>query len=235
MVLAHAASSGLHFRVGDNAVSKSNGQAVIGPDLFIKGDVRNGRSVEVLGQIDGSLTAEHVIVHKGGRIYGALVVDNAQIDGEVQGHLLVRQLLQIGSTGSVHGDVRYGRLAMQAGAELSADVRNVPPAIAGDLNLAVRRGQSVRITTEDLTAIDPDSPAESLVFTVTRPLNGFVARALEAGTPIERFSQPELQRNGLVFVHDGSPGDAASFEVAVTDQTGASSGPPNTVRVAVFK
>ena len=216
-------------------MSSTLGQAVIGPDLFIKGDVRNGRSVGVMGQIDGTISAERVIVHRGARIYGTLIADSAEIEGEVQGHLLVRQLLSIGSTGRVHGDVRYGQLAMQLGAELSADVRNVPPAIAGDLSIAVKRGQSARVTTDDVTAIDPDSPADSLVFAVSRTVNGFLAFTTAATTPIERFTQPELQGHRIVFVHDGSMGDAASFDITVTDQMGANSGPASTVHVAVFK
>ncbi len=215
-------------------MDKTKGQAVIAADIFIQGEVRNGRHVDVLGMIEGSLSAEHVVVHKGGRIYGTLIADSAEIDGEVQGHVVVRQLIQIGRSGSVRGDVRYGRIAIQDGAELSADVRNVPPEIAGDLNLAVKRGRSVRITTEDLTAIDPDSPVKSLVFAVSRPVNGFVARESARTTSVDHFTQPELQSSGMFFVHDGSVGEAASFDVSVTDQAGASSGPARTVRVAVF-
>jgi cytoskeletal protein CcmA (bactofilin family) len=215
-------------------VDKTQRQDVIGADLFIKGEVRNGQHVQVLGFIDGSISAEHVVVHKGGRIYGTLIADSAEIDGEVQGHILVRQLLRIGGSGSVHGDIHYGKISIQTGAELSADLRNVPPAIAGDLNLAVKRGQSVRITTEDLTAIDPDSPIQSLVFAVSRPLNGFVARLAAGSTPVDRFTQSELQSNSMVFVHDGTVGQAASFDVVVTDHAGASSGPAQTVHVAVF-
>jgi cytoskeletal protein CcmA (bactofilin family) len=216
-------------------VDNTKGQAVIGADMFIKGDVRNGKHVDVLGLIEGSISADRVVVHRGGRIVGTLIADNAQVEGEVQGHVLVRQLIEIGSTGSVRGDVRYGKIAMQVGAELSADVRNVPPEIAGDLNLAVKRGQSARITTEDLTAIDPDSSSFVLAFQVTRPINGFVARTSAATTPIDRFSQMDLQTNTVMFVHDGSVGQAASFDVVVTDQAGASSGAPKTVHVAVFK
>jgi cytoskeletal protein CcmA (bactofilin family) len=149
-------------------MSNTRGQAVIGADMFIKGDIRNGKHIDVLGLVEGSISAERVVVHSGGRVTGTLIADNAQVDGVVQGHVLVRQLIEIGSTGAVHGDVRYGKIAMQIGAELTADVRNVPPAIAGDLNLAVKRGQSARITTEDLTAIDPDSPVTSLVFAVSK-------------------------------------------------------------------
>jgi cytoskeletal protein CcmA (bactofilin family) len=216
-------------------VSTSNSMAIIGADLSVKGDIRNGRTVEVRGTIDGSISAEHVIVRKGGRITGTLISSSAEIDGDVDGHLLVRQLLQIGSTGRVHGDVRYGKLAMQNGGELSADVRNVPPSIAGDLNVVVKRGGSVRITSDDLTAIDPDSPVNSLTFAVSRTAQGFVARASAGTTPVDSFTQPELLSHSIVFVHDGSPGDAASFDVVVTDQTGASSGPAKTVHVAVLR
>ena len=216
-------------------MSNTRGQAVIGADMFIKGDIRNGKHIDVLGLVEGSISAERVVVHNGGRVTGTLIADNAQVDGVVQGHVLVRQLIEIGSTGAVHGDVRYGKIAMQIGAELTADVRNVPPDIAGDLNIAVKRGQSARITTEDLTAIDPDSPVNSLVFAVSRAINGFVARTSSASTPIESFSQVDLARNSVMFVHDGSVGSTASFDVVVTDNAGATSGVPKTVHVAVFK
>lgn len=215
-------------------MDKSNYQTIVGADLFIMGEMRNASRVLVLGLIDGSLSAEHVVVRQGGRIHGTLIADSAEIDGEVQGNVLVRQLIQIGSTGSVRGEVHYGRIAMQAGAELSADMRNVPPAIAGDLSLTVRRGQSVCITLADLNAIDPDSPAQSLVFAVTAPLNGFVARTSAATTPVHKFTQLELQDGGVLFVHDGSPGRAASFDVVVTDDAGATSGIAQTVHVEVF-
>lgn len=215
-------------------MEKARRQAIIGPDLYIQGEVRNGDEVVVLGYVEGSISAEHVIVRKGGRIHGAMVAGSAEIEGEVQGNILVRQLIRIGDTGSVRGEVHYGRISMQAGAELSADMRNVPPAIAGDLNLTVKRGQSVRIMPEDLTAIDPDSSAQSLVFSVSRPLNGFVALVSAASSPLEQFSQAELQAGDIVFAHDGSGGPSASFEVVVTDDAGATSGVAQTVHVAVF-
>ena len=215
-------------------MSESTGHALIGSDLSITGDVRNGGSIEIRGLVEGSVSAEHVVVHEGGRIHGALVASSADIDGLVHGQILVRQLLQIGSTGTVRGDVRYGSIAVQSGAELIADMRNVPPSIAGDLNVVVTRGQSVRITTEDLTAVDPDSPAGSLAFAVSRPRNGFVARASAADTPIDRFTQTDLETSSIVFRHDGTGGQEASFDVTVTDHAGASSGPAKTVHVAVF-
>jgi cytoskeletal protein CcmA (bactofilin family) len=215
-------------------MSKSSGAAVIAADLTVTGEIRNGGHVAVLGLVEGTLAARHVSVQPGGRILGSLVAETADIDGKVEGQVLVRQLLKIGASGSVQGGVRYGRIAMEPGGELSADLKNVPPDIAGDLNLVVKRGESVAIATEDLTAIDPDSPAGSLMFAVTSPVNGFVARASARASPIDRFTQLELERKAVVFVHDGSRGAAASFDVTVTDNAGASSGKARTVQVAVF-
>jgi cytoskeletal protein CcmA (bactofilin family) len=216
-------------------VAKSSKLAVIGPDLIITGEVRNGGRVEVSGVIEGTLSASEVLIRPTGRVLGTLIADNAEIDGDVRGHVLVRQFLQIGSTGKVHGEVRYGRIAMQSGADLSADMRNVPPSVGGDLELTVKRGGSVIITTEDLTAVDPDSPASSLAFTVTRQTHGFIARASAKTTPIDQFTQPELMRNDVLFVHDGAAGVSASFDIVVRDQTGETSGAPKTVHVTVLR
>jgi cytoskeletal protein CcmA (bactofilin family) len=215
--------------------SKSKGLAVIGPDLVIVGELRNGHRVEVHGLIEGTVTAKEVVVRSSGRILGTLVADNAEIEGEVRGHVLVRQVLQIGNTGRVFGDVRYGQIAMQGGAELSADMRNMPPELAGDFTLTTKRGGSVIITTDDLTAIDPDSPTNDLVFAVTRQAGGHVARAAAKATPIDRFTQPDLVRNTVLFVHDGSANASASFDVVVTDQLGATSGPAKTVQVDILR
>lgn len=207
--------------------------AVISDDLIIKGDIRNGGKIEVRGLIEGTVSAEHLVVHPGGRVLGTLKVDNADINGLFEGNAAIKQLISIGSSGIVRGDVRYGKLAMVAGGELTAEVRNVPPEVAGDFNLVVRRGRTVTVTIADISAYDPDDKASDLTFAVGRPVNGFIARASAPGTPVDRFTQAELTAGGILFVHDGNgPGDA-SFEVVVTDRAGASSGAPRAVQVAV--
>ncbi len=210
------------------------GNAVIGADLIIQGELRSGGNIEVLGFVTGSISAAKLTVHEGGKVHGSVRAESAQINGLLQGTVAVRNLIDIGATGSVSGDVRYGRLAMAPGAELSADMLNVPPEIGGDLSLAVRRGRSVRVTTDDLQAIDPDSAAEALIFTVTRPIGGWLAHTAEPATPIETFSQRDLARGTIYFVHDGGMTPQASIDVTVSDQAGASSGVPKTLHVAVI-
>jgi cytoskeletal protein CcmA (bactofilin family) len=215
-------------------VTKPNGGAIIGEDLIVKGEIRSGGRIEVRGYIEGSVSAEHVSIQPGGRVFGTLTADSAEVFGTMQGKVAIKQLINIGSTGVVSGDVRYGRLSMAAGGDLSADVRNVPPEITGDFHLIVRRSRSVSITTTDLTAFDPDDTSEQLVYAVTQPVNGYVSRTAAPTMPIDRFTQAELAAGGMLFVHDGSSGANASFDVVVSDHAGASSGAPRTVTVAVI-
>jgi hypothetical protein len=158
---------------------------------------------------------------------------NVDVEGTLQGDIRVKQLIRIKSTGSVTGNVKYGRLAMEEGAELTAHVRNVPPTIAGDLDLAVSKGKSVRITLADISAVDPDDKAEDLKFTVSNAIHGYVAFAHAPAIPVINFTQADLEQGRVLFAHDGTETEKANFDIAVADKSGATSGAPKTVNVAV--
>jgi cytoskeletal protein CcmA (bactofilin family) len=214
-------------------VSKNQGAIVVREDTVIKGEIRNCRQIEIYGYVEGEVAASLLLVHKDGRCFGTIRSENAEIHGTVQGNVSVKHLINIRSSGSVTGNVRYGQLSMEAGANLSAQVRNVPPTLAGDLDLLVDRGRTVRITPEDLTAFDPDDTAKDLVFTVSNAVNGFVARSGAPQAPISQFTQADLEGGAVIFAHDGSDTTEASFDVVVADQAGATSGAAKPVKVAV--
>jgi hypothetical protein len=146
---------------------------------------------------------------------------------------VVKNLIDIRSSGNVSGNVKYGKLALEMGGNLSAEMRNVPPALGGDLNLEVGKGRSVPITLQDLTALDPDDAAKDLKFTITKSKNGFVANVNAPKRPVNTFTQAELEAGRITFMHDGTNTAVAGFDVVVADHTGATSGAPQTVTVAV--
>lgn len=215
-------------------MAASRNTTIIAEDMVVRGDIKNGGLVEVRGYVEGSLAAEQLLVHQSGRVYGTVRADNADVNGRLQGTVFVKHLINIGNTGAVAGDVRYGQLALAGGGDLDANVRNVPPDISGDLNITVRRGRSVRVTTIDLSAVDPDSAATSLNFAVSNVVGGFIGKSTAPTTPVSSFTQTDLQGGLVLFAHDGSAGTVASFDVVVTDQTGATSGAPKTVTVTIF-
>lgn len=213
-------------------MSGTKGVLIVGPDLFIKGHVRNCQRVEIHGYVEGEVLARELHIHSGGKLFGRARSQSAVVNGQLQGDVQVKDLVSIGSTGDVSGNVRYGKLAMEMGANLSADVRNVPPELAGDLEVSVRRGQSVRLTLQDLNAIDPDNKASELVFAVERPRHGVIVLD-DSPSAVTGFSQADLEAGRVSFRHDGSGTSTASFDVIVTDASGATSGAPQTVHVTV--
>lgn len=215
-------------------MSENSRDAVIQGDTFIKGHIKNGRKVEVHGYLEGHLSAELVVVHEGGRLFGTVRADNAEVRGHLQGDAIVKQLMSIGASGTVVGNVRYGSIAMAPGGNLSAELRNIPPEIGGDLSIVVGRGRSVPITTLDLAAVDPDDKASGLLFTVSNVVNGWLVLADATGQAIAEFTQADLEAGKVVFRHDGSSRQGgASFDVVVADQAGATSGAPRKVEVVV--
>ncbi|WP_409560359.1 polymer-forming cytoskeletal protein [Hyphomicrobium sp. MC8b] len=214
-------------------MSENRGVLIIGEDAVLKGEVKSGQRVEIWGYVEGGVTASEVIVQEGGRLFGAINSDTAEIRGTIQGDVRVQQLIQIKSTGHAAGKIKYGRLSMEEGGELTAHVRNIPPTLGGDLDLTVTKGRSVRITTADLNALDPDDRPENLTFHISNASGGSVVLSNDPAQAVATFSQADLERGMVYFTHDGSDAAQARFDVEVSDVSGATSGTPQTVNVAV--
>lgn len=214
-------------------MTEQHSNTVIQEGTAITGNLLNGTNVEIRGYIEGDVSAKNIVIAKTGKLYGTLQADTATVSGILQGLAKVKHLLSIADSGSVHGKVEYGQLAMASGGALSAELRNVPPELTGDFMLNVARGGSVQLTLADLNALDPDDAAEDLVFTVSNIKNGFITLASTPGTAATKFTQADLCNGNVSFNHDNSTMDAASFQVVVADASGATSGAAKTVSVAI--
>jgi cytoskeletal protein CcmA (bactofilin family) len=214
-------------------MSDNRGLLIIGEGAVLKGDVKSGRRVEIWGYVEGGVTASEVVVQEGGKLFGQVKSDSAEVRGTLQGDVRVQQLIAIKSTGVASGHIKYGRMSMEEGGELIANVRNIPPSIGGDLDLTVSKGRAVRITLADLNALDPDDKPEDLTFEISNTANGFVTLDTMPKQPVSTFSQADLESGRVYFAHDGSEAATAKFDVTVTDLSGASSGVAKTVNVAV--
>ena len=205
---------------------------VVQEDTCIEGRIINADKIEIYGRVAGDLAADAVLIHPSGKCKGTVRALDADVHGTLEGRIFVKNRMRIHSKGSVLGNLEYGRLTMEDGANLSADVRNVPPEIRGDLKVEVGKGRSVSITNNDLTGFDPDDSAEALIYSVLGSQNGYIKLAGGNG-PARTFTQSDLDNGRVLFVHDGSAGRLASFEVMLTDGKGATSGSSRTVEVAV--
>lgn len=76
-------------------------------------------------------------IAEGGAFIGTAEVDLAEIRGEFDGELTVRDKLVIYSTGKVSGKIRYGKLVIEEGGNLTGDVQ------VGSANGGTARGLAV--------------------------------------------------------------------------------------------
>jgi len=214
-------------------MSESMGLAIIAADTHFEGRIKKARRLEIYGGLLGEVAAGHVVVGKGALMRGTLVAHTAEIAGQVTGDIYVKNLITIHETGAVDGRVQYGALQMAPGAELTAEVKNVPPTLSGDLSVTVHRGRSVTLTRADLNAIDRDDAPEDLTFEVSNVTHGYLALKSAPGQSVTTFTQADLNAGRVSFHHDGSPDNAAEFRALVRDDDGATSGTPQTVRIEV--
>ena len=214
-------------------MTDNRGLLILRDDAIFKGEIRNGGQVQIYGYVEGTIATADLVIHEGGRFYGTVRTGSADVAGAVQGDVFVTNLINIQSTGDVAGNVHYGHLSMQHGGNLSADLRNVPPTLAGDFQVEVYRGGSVVVSTSDLTALDPDDTPDHLAYRISNVRNGYLALVAKPSDPVLGFTQADLMAGQVMFVHDGTPAPAASFDAVVADHTGATSGAAKTVSVAV--
>ena len=66
-----------------------------------------------------------VEVTESGKFKGAAEIAGAEISGQYEGSLTVRENLLIRSTGRVSGTVRYGRLHIEDGGEINGDFQSM--------------------------------------------------------------------------------------------------------------
>ena len=189
--------------------------------------------LEVYGYVEGDIAAGNVLVHQGGRCYGTIKSENADVHGEMQGDVVVKHLINIRSSGSVSGNVRYGKLALEQGGNLSAEVRNVPPSLSRRSRPGGRPRQvRAHHAAGSHRARSRRYGAEPHLHGLQRP-----QRLRHAGgrprARSRRFTQADLAGGKVSFMHDGTNTQAASFDVIVADRSGATSGAAQTVKVAV--
>ena len=100
-----------------------------------------------------------------------------------------------------------------------SDGNEAPTFVSNTLMLA--EGESLTLTTADLSATDPDNSDMSLVFAVASVTGGRFELSSAPGVAIISFTQGQVAAGEVVFFHDGS--ELASYEVTVDDgllQTG---------------
>jgi cytoskeletal protein CcmA (bactofilin family) len=104
---------------------------LIGAGTRIIGDVHFSGGFHVDGHVKGNVDAPAdsgatLSVSDGGVVEGAVAVPNVVLNGSVRGDILAHDRVELGATARVTGNVYYGLIEMEMGAEINGKLIHEP-------------------------------------------------------------------------------------------------------------
>ena len=135
--------------------SRSKSQRIdtlIGAATQIVGDVQFTGGFHIDGNIKGNVEAPaesnaRLSVSDGGVVEGSVAVPNVLLNGTVKGDILAHERIELGATARVTGNVFYGLIEMEMGAEINGKLIYQPP-----------KGKPASVITEPLAEVATDRP-----------------------------------------------------------------------------
>src|SRR5882762_10470505 len=155
--------------------SRSSGETVskliVGPDIKLKGaEITDCDTLVVEGRVEASMDSRAIQIAEHGVFVGKAGIDVAEIRGRFEGELTARKQLVIRATGKVSGKVRYGKVAIEEGGEISGDIAALPETKGAGVARAAGRSH----------AAAPHAAAQAQAG--VQPLPGKPAWTAQAGT-----------------------------------------------------
>jgi cytoskeletal protein CcmA (bactofilin family) len=99
------------------APGSNAGRSVLGADLRITGEISTTGSVEVLGEIDGNITAHGLIIGQEGRVKGAVKAATVEVKGKLDGKVACDSFT-LRSSAEVKADVTTQGIVIESGAAM---------------------------------------------------------------------------------------------------------------------
>jgi cytoskeletal protein CcmA (bactofilin family) len=99
---------------------------VVGPGVKLKGaEIQDCDTLMVEGRVEATMDSRFIQIADQGSFDGKVNIDVAEIRGRFSGELTARDHLIIHSTGRVSGKIRYGKIVVHEGGEVSGDIKSL--------------------------------------------------------------------------------------------------------------
>lgn len=141
-------------RISGPADDTPGSKLIVGPDIKLKGvEITDCDTLVVEGRVEAAMDSRVIKIAEHGVFSGKVGIDVAEIRGRFEGELTARKHLIIHATGRVSGTIRYGKITIEEGGELSGDVAT----IAGAPGVQLSKGASPAATApaDIMSAYDP--------------------------------------------------------------------------------
>ena len=106
-----------------NATPEGGSKLTVGPNIKLKGvEITDCDTLVVEGLVEATMDSRVMQIASQGAFKGSAEIDIAEIRGVFEGNLTVRQKLVIYANGKVTGKIRYGKVVIEEGGQLSGDI-----------------------------------------------------------------------------------------------------------------
>lgn len=134
---SNAISSAADSVTSSAANSTTSSKLIVGSNIKLKGvEITDCDTLVVEGRVEATICSRAIQIADRGTFVGNAELDVADIRGEFDGDLTVKQKLVVHATGRVSGKVRYAKLVIEEGGQLTGDVQLSVPGAKG-LTVAV--------------------------------------------------------------------------------------------------
>ena len=109
--------------VSSSGNETAGSKLTVGPNIKLKGvEITDCDTLVVEGTVEATMDSRVIQITEQGAFRGSAEIDIAEIHGEFDGTLTVRDKLVIYSTGKVSGKIRYGKVVIEEGGQLSGEI-----------------------------------------------------------------------------------------------------------------
>ena len=106
-----------------NPQAAGGSKLTVGPNIKLKGvEITDCDTLLVEGIVEATMDSRLMQIAPGGSFRGSAEIDIAEIHGLFDGTLTVRDKLVVHATGKVTGKIRYGKLVVEEGGQLSGEI-----------------------------------------------------------------------------------------------------------------
>ena len=106
--------------------TEAGSRLFIGVNIKLKGvEISDCDVLVIEGHVEATVHSKVMQIDKPGTLKGTALIDVAEIHGDFSGELTARTRLVVHGTGRVSGTIRYGKLIVAEGGELSGDVKRL--------------------------------------------------------------------------------------------------------------
>jgi cytoskeletal protein CcmA (bactofilin family) len=124
--LHDSVSAPVRTSVAPPPVAAAGSTLSVGINIRLKGvEISNCDALVIEGQVEATVHSKTMQIDKPGTLSGTALIDVAEVHGEFSGDLTARTRLVVHGTGRVSGTIRYGKLVVAEGGELTGDIKRL--------------------------------------------------------------------------------------------------------------